>query len=122
MTALLSKLRESGRKVGIVSSSQRDLIERVLRDNGLAVDFIHAGSRFFGKARAIKEMLAQGGFRKSSTLYIGDELRDVEACKRVDIVMIGVGWGMNDASSLRDADVDVASTPEELFSMITALE
>jgi len=119
MIELLSKLRAAGRQVGIVSSSQKDSIDTLLGENDTAVDFIRAEVGMFRKAQAIKKVLKQYKINKGAAVYVGDELRDAGASRRAGIPMIGVGWGLNDTPSLVRARIEVASTPEELFSMIT---
>lgn len=120
MAGILSELRMNGYTIGVVSSAPQRVVEDVLREGGVSMDFVHAGSSTLGKARAIRKALKEHGIDKSRAVYVGDELRDVDACRRAGIPMIGVGWGLNDARTLREAGVKVASTPSELFSMITA--
>lgn len=120
MAEIISELRLNGYRVGIVSSAVASLVERVLRDADITVDFLHAGSAAYRKAHALKATLAAHGLDKHRTVYVGDELRDVDACRRVGIPIIAVGWGLNDAASLAEAGAKVASTPAQLFSMITA--
>lgn len=122
MSDILSELRMNGYTVGVVSSAPQRVVEDVLREGGMSMNFIHAGSGTFGKARAIRKALKKHGIDKSRAVYVGDELRDIDACRRAGIPMLGVGWGLNDALTLRGAGIKVASTPSELFSMITASE
>lgn len=115
---LLRRLRGAGYEVGIVSSNEYDVIEGALARAGVEVNFIHAGSKFFGKVRAIRNALREYSVSRSRTLYIGDELRDVEACGKTHLDMIAVGWGFNEAETLRQAGVRVVQTPEELLSIL----
>ena len=48
----------------------------------------------------------------------GDELRDVEACKKVGMDMIAVGWGLNAPEALTAAGANVAATPEALLGIL----
>lgn len=119
MQEVIGKLHDSGLKMGIVSSAASHVVKRVVHEAKLPFDFIYAGSSAIIKAYAIKAAIAKEGIDKRRVVYVGDEIRDVEACDRVGIPIIAVGWGLNDAETLRSRGVEVASTPEELFSMIT---
>lgn len=115
---LLKELREQELRLGIVTSNVRDVVGATLARDSVAVDFIHAGSSFMGKARAITETLKEHSLASERTIYVGDELRDVEACKKVGIDMIAVGWGFNSSEVLREAGVEVVSSPSELLGML----
>jgi len=118
MPEVIKRLREQGYFTGVVSSSPAPVVARVLAGAGIAMDVVSAGTRSSGKARAIQRALRDNRLDPGSTVYVGDELRDVEAAERAGIRMIGVSWGLNDAASLREGCVAVASTPEELLRTI----
>jgi phosphoglycolate phosphatase len=120
MPDVLRALRENGVDIGIVTSAPREVVERALRENEVAVDFVRAGVGTFGKARAIRGALRERRIG-AHALYVGDELRDAEACKKAGIAMLGVSWGLNDAAALRAAGVEVAATPRELLAMLTGM-
>lgn len=117
MKDVLEHLKGEGCTVGIVSSKAKHLIQKVLEAEKLSVDFVQGGSGFFGKSKALKKVLKTAEVTES--VYVGDELRDVEACQKVGLDMIGVGWGFNSEASLKKAGVPVASTPQELLYMLT---
>jgi phosphoglycolate phosphatase len=116
----LRKVQEMGYEVGIVSSNSRLVVAGALERAGVSVHFMHTGSRFFGKAYAIQKALREYSIGRAGVLYVGDELRDVEACKKVRIPMVAVGWGFNAPEALRASGALVASTPEELLRMLSA--
>jgi phosphoglycolate phosphatase len=116
---MMRNLYSAGYELGVVSSNSEHVIRDVLTRNQMDVHFIHAGSKFFGKARAIRSSIRYYGIDKSRAVYIGDEIRDVEACKKVGIEMLAVGWGLNAADALKAAGVRVAETPNELLSILT---
>ena len=116
---MMRNLYSAGYELGVVSSNSENVIRDVLTRNRMDVHFIHAGSKFFGKARAIRSSIRFYGIDRSRAVYIGDELRDVAACKKVGIEMMAVGWGLNAADALEAAGVRVAETPEELLSILT---
>ena len=115
---LIQDLREVGIVVGIVSSNLPEVIERTLRSRQVEVDFVHAGSAVFGKARAIRSVLRERRIDVSRAVYVGDEIRDLEACRAVGIPMIGVGWGLNAPEALEARGAVVVATQEELRTKI----
>jgi phosphoglycolate phosphatase len=117
---MMQDLYKSGYEIGIVSSNAHEVVAGLLARTGIQVHFIHAGSAFFGKARAIRGALSEYGVDRRYAVYIGDELRDIEACKKVGMGMIAVGWGLNASEILKAAGVEVAATPQALLSILGA--
>lgn len=118
MAEVIARLRQEGSVVGIISSNTRPNIEKLLASEGVMVDFIHGGSRILGKARGLRHAFRAEGIDVAQSVYIGDELRDVDACKRLGISMIGVAWGFNSAESLAARGAPIAKTPQELQEML----
>ena len=119
MKEVIAQLKGAGYRVGIVSSNSPDIVTGVLRATGIDVDFIHAGSPIFGKARAIRNALKASDVDRATVAYVGDEVRDVDACKKVGIDMLAVGWGYNAPEVLQKSGTTVAATPEELLRMLS---
>ncbi len=115
---LIEDIRGQGIVVGIVSSNLSEVIERTLQSAKVEVDFVHAGSRVFNKAGAIREAIKTHHVDPSRAIYVGDEIRDLEACRAVGIPMIGVGWGLNAPEALKARGVVVVNTREELRTKI----
>lgn len=111
---LLKRLREERVRTGIVSSNMSAIVERALLAEDAAVDFMVAGFSVFGKARALKKAIRRHAIDRRSCVYVGDELRDVEACRIAGLPMIGVGWGLNTPEALAKEGVDVVSSVQEL--------
>ena len=56
---------------------------------------------------------------KTSFVYVGDELRDVEACRKNNIPLVSVAWGLNSAASLEQANPNlVARDTNEAAALI----
>ena len=106
-------------EVHIVTSNSRDAVSSVLDRNGLGVDSLISGVSLFGKHVVFKKLLREWKLRKSEIVYIGDEIRDVEACKRAGIKMIGVGWGYNSKESLKKAGASlIVNKPAEILMVL----
>ena len=52
------------------------------------------------KAKKIKKVLRKHDIKPSEMLYIGDEVRDIEACHKVGVDVIAVKWGYNTPAAL----------------------
>lgn len=119
ISELLHTLHEKGYRVGIVSSSRQDTIEALVERHSLPVDFIASG-HLFNKAQSLRETLQKENLALSETLYIGDEVRDIEACRAVNLDIISVTWGLNSAKALNDLNPITVDTREALLAKILA--
>lgn len=110
-------LHKHGIPIGIVSSSEEETIRTIIKTNGLAADFI-ARSNLFGKARVLKKVLRERSLATSDVLYVGDEIRDVEACHKAHVKIIAVTWGLNTRSVLESTGSETVESPEDLLGRI----
>lgn len=117
---VVAGLRERGLRVAILSSNDAVVVRETVERAGLSFDFYDTGSRALGKARALRKAMGSHSVPPGEVIYVGDELRDVEACRSADVRMVGVAWGLTDAAALRAGGIEVASTPEELQSLLDA--
>ncbi len=118
MPEVIALLHTRGVRVGILSSNAPSIVSAVAQGASMQIDFVEAGSCVFGKARALRKVLRRYTLDRSRVLYIGDELRDLEACKKVSVDMLAVGWGFNDAEALHKAGLTVARDPLELSELL----
>lgn len=96
-------------------------LKRIMRERGLR--------RHRGDPRKVKNFRGHSnGMWKYDTnkiIYIGDEARDVHACQKLGIPMLGVTWGLNNESALIDAGLDakyLIHSPYEIPMRIEELE
>ncbi len=118
-TNTLSALKSKGYRIGIVSSSRRDTIEAIVKHYALPVDFMYHG-QLFNKARSLKTVLSNEHLDVSETLYVGDEVRDIEACHKINLDIIAVSWGLNSKDSLKNTRALTVDTQAELLAAIIA--
>lgn len=118
--ALLAELHQHGYRLGIVTSNTEDNVHTFLRNHGLEMfDFIRCSSRLTGKARVIRSALRREGLTRSEVLYIGDEVRDIEACRKVGIRIAVVTWGYSSTKALAAQNPDaLLDTPEQLPALL----
>lgn len=119
--AALSGLRARGVRCSVLSTNSRDNIERFVTHHGLA--YFHAlagGSSVFGKAGHLRRFLAEHGLDASRTVYVGDEVRDIEAARAVGLRCVSVTWGFSHRDALVAASPDlVVDSPEALLAALT---
>jgi phosphoglycolate phosphatase len=84
-------------KLYVVSSNSAGIINSFLATNDLSDNFasIYGNVGLFSKAQAIKKVMKREGFKAADSIYIGDEVRDIEAAQKVGIPIISVTWGFN---------------------------
>jgi phosphoglycolate phosphatase len=116
---LMETLESKGYRLGIVSSSRHDTIEAIVSHYKLPVDFVASG-KLFNKAQSLRDTLKNERLELSEVLYIGDEVRDVEACHQVGLDIISVTWGLNSKEALMATGAPTVDTREELLALILA--
>ncbi len=114
---LLKTLHTNGLRIGIVSSSRKDTIRSIVTLHNLPIDFIYH-SKLFNKAATLEQTLAREHLTLSETLYIGDEIRDVEACQKIGLDIIAVTYGLNDRQSLQATGAETIDTLQALLARL----
>ena len=103
-------LKKLDHKIAIVSTNSKANISEVLGDELIKMnDHFVGGVSVFGKESKLKKVLKLSGIDKKDAIYIGDELRDIQASKRIGMPCGAVSWGVNDANTL------AALAPDEMF-------
>lgn len=118
--SLLSKLKNKGIRLGILSSNLHDSINKFLKKNDLDLfDFIYTGTSIFGKHRLLKDLLIKRRLTHKEVIYVGDETRDIEAAQKAKIKVIAVTWGLNKKEILREQEPDyLVDKPEEILNIV----
>lgn len=116
----LLKLKENGCVLGILTTNSRENVMEFLKNNNLQLfDFVYAGRAVYGKSRLLKKLMKEKTIPHQDPIYVGDEIRDVEAAKKAGIRVIGVSWGYNSKEALQRAKPDhIVEKPEELSEII----
>src|SRR5690606_36319853 len=92
-----------------------------LENNDLSdkIDFIYSGKSLFGKDKVMTRLFDQEGISREEVIYVGDEIRDMEASVKAGIKAIAVSWGLcswENQDTLRPDQV--AHTPNDLVACI----
>lgn len=120
MQEVLQLLQKKKCTLGIVTSNNKNNVVAFLDKNNMNVfDFIYTGTSIFGKDRQIMSALKKNGLAKKNIVYVGDEIRDIIACKKLQIPIISVTWGFNTKKALRGYGPDfLIDKPEELLRLV----
>jgi len=116
----LSELKKSY-CLGILSSNSHENINSVLVNNGIHhFDFIHSNSSLFGKKKALSNFTKRFRISKTNLLYVGDEIRDIEAAKRFGIPIAAAAWGgCNSNLTLSNYNPDfIAESPQQFLDSL----
>ena len=118
---VLGELRSRGVRLGILSSNREDNIRRCLRANGVedAFAFVVGYPKLFGKGKALRRILRAERVSPADVLYVGDEVRDVEASKKAGVAVAAVTWGFHAEELLRDNGADhIVTEPRQLLDLV----
>lgn len=116
MAELIRQLNTDGYKVYIVSSNDQTAIQLFLHKHDLA-PFIQSVTTtgLNNKARHIRRLLQRHRLAPDHCVYIGDEIRDMQAAHKARVGSIAVSWGYNTKQALADTRPSfVVDTPKEL--------
>lgn len=114
----LSQLKKSKFTLGILTSNSNENTQRFLKYHNMNFfDFIYSGSSIFGKARLLNKIILKT--KPSIIFYVGDESRDIEAAKKVNIPSIAVTWGYNSKAQLSTLNPSyIANSPLDLHLIL----
>lgn len=124
MPELINELSSQRYHLFILSTNSERAITDFLKRNNLnsSIKKVYSGTSLFGKATRLKTLLKKEHLTAEQCVYIGDEIRDVEAARAVGIECISVGWGYNTANSLKSLNPEkFAANPHELSQAINSL-
>ena len=119
---VLLELKALGVKLGILTSNSTENVEKFLQARELEVfDFIHSENNFFGKTRALRHVMKEEDVEREDVIYVGDEARDIEACRKAKVPVIAVSWGFQRRDFLADHDPTyIVDTPDEILEIVMA--
>lgn len=108
MRAAIGELKAKGYRLGIVTSNSAENVLAFLKKNDADFfDFIQAGTGIFNKGSKIKKLMVREGLKKDETVFVGDEIRDLEAARKSGLAAIAVTWGLNSREGLVAAGAEV---------------
>lgn len=113
-------LSQHNQKVYILSSNSRSFIQKFISEANLThlIEDIVWSSSILWKEKNITKLLKKYWIEKEEALYIWDEVRDAEACKKVPVDMIAVWWGFSHPEILDKQSIPVKISRKELTEEI----
>lgn len=121
---LLLALKKRGNTLGIITSNSRENVKSLIEKNQLisTFDFIYAEASIFGKQKLIKKVIKQENLSAETIVYIGDEVRDIDAARKAGVKIIAVTWGFNSQATLAAHQPDfLVENPQDLLTIIDSI-
>ncbi|MGN0194283.1 MAG: HAD hydrolase-like protein [Pseudoramibacter sp.] len=101
LPAYFRTLSETVDYCGVLTSNSADTVRDFLWTHKLSpyIDFVEGGA-MFSKRRKLLKLCRKLRISASQMLYVGDETRDVRACREAGIDIAAVDWGYNTKAAL----------------------
>ena len=116
---LLQTLKKKGLRLYVISSNSVANINIFLAAHSLELFVqVYSSSGLFGKHRTINRLIENLGIQKKEAVYVGDEVRDIIACKKASVPIIAVTWGYDELHLLQESRPDfVVGSPSEILGL-----
>ncbi|KUF31762.1 MULTISPECIES: HAD-IA family hydrolase [Lysinibacillus] len=120
MKEVLMEIDKRGYKIIIISSNSKENILAFLKMNGIhCVADVLCSNRIFGKDKVMKKFLKDSNVNSADVLYIGDEQRDIVACKKAGVPIVWVEWGYDAIEVVQNENPEYkVATPQEILEII----
>ena len=120
---VLEELVAGSHELGIITSNSQKNVEVFLQRNRLEeFSFLAAEYHLLGKANKLKKVLRQRNLSPQKAVYIGDEVRDIDAAHGAGLRCISVTWGLNSSERLQKGNPDfLVHHPKELLTVVKQL-
>ncbi|MGB3136525.1 MAG: HAD hydrolase-like protein [Nodosilinea sp.] len=122
--AAIRQLHAQNYPLAIITSNIPEVVHAFLAAHELSHCFISVdgGGSLFGKGRLIAKSLERLRLDPKTTVYVGDEVRDIQAARFAGIRPISVTWGFNSRAALAAARPDLlVDDPSALLSIAAGL-
>lgn len=120
----LMRLKKEGILLGIITSNSEENVEVFLQKNNMKdlFSFIYSERTLFSKDKALTKFIKRNNLIAEQVIYVGDETRDIEASKKINVKVVAVSWGFNSEEALAKQNPDfLISKPSELVDLIGSL-
>lgn len=117
---LINNLKTKKIKYGILTSNSKKTVEAFLNINKLeGFDFIESETNIFKKSSHLAFIIKKYFLNKKDVIYVGDEVRDIEACREVGVDIISVTWGYNNKAVLeKNRPTFIVNSPSEILKIL----
>lgn len=120
MLEVLSTLYEKGYTLSIITSNSESNIMAYMDQQGISYfDQVKSSKGLFAKDKSLKQYMRSNRLSNKDLIYIGDEVRDIQACKKMNVEVIAVTWGMDQRQALLAENPDhIVNKPNEILNLI----
>ncbi|MGM9927066.1 MAG: HAD-IA family hydrolase [Bacillus sp. (in: firmicutes)] len=114
---MLQQLHDSGKLLAVISSNEESNIRAYFQKQEIAfISEVYTSSNLLGKDIMIDRFCEKHQIDKREVIYVGDELRDLRACKKSGVDMIWVRWGFgSEAQVQHEGPTYYAETPNDII-------
>lgn len=124
MPAVIRQLHAQNHALAVITSNAPEVVHAFLSVHALDHCFfsVDGGGTLFGKGRLIAKCLERHQLVPAATVYVGDEVRDIQAARFAGIRPISVTWGFNSREALVAAQPDwLVDEPDALSAIAHTL-
>jgi len=117
----LIRLKNQGILLGIITSNSEENVKAFLQKNDMKdlFSFIYSERTLFSKDKALNKFIKRNNLIPEQVIYVGDETRDIEASKKINVKVVAVSWGFNSEEALAKQNPDfLINKPSELVDLI----
>lgn len=121
----LVQLKHEGYCLGILTSNSEENVKLFLQKYEMQdlFTFIYSETSLFSKDKSLRKLMKKNNLSLDEILYVGDETRDIEASKKIQIQVIAVTWGFNSGEILAKHNPDfLIQQPSELIEVLGSLQ
>jgi len=117
---MLHGLNQKGYKTAIISSnSEENIVDFLDRNEVMTISKVLCSISIFGKDKLISRFLKENNLDPSEVIYVGDEHRDIMACKKTGVKVIWVSWGYDSIEAVLEAEPDYqVHAPEDILRIV----
>ena len=121
----LIELKREGYCLGILTSNSENNVKTFINNQGMQdiFSFVYSETSIFSKDKSLKKLMRKNHLNSEEVIYVGDETRDIEASKKINIKVIAVTWGFNSGEVLAKHQPDfLIHEPNELSNVLLSLQ
>lgn len=120
ITELLEELCDNQMPYALLSSNSKANIQEFFAMHQIIVEDIYTSGKIFGKDKMLTRFLKDKNLNASEILYVGDESRDIIACKKAGVKIAWVSWGYDAEGGVLEHSPDyIVHHPSQLMEILS---